>query len=100
MMKKMMILKKKKKVIAIVSKKKKVIDSKEEEENDWDSKEEEVVNNSKKKKITHKMQFIDSYRLMPSKLSDLADSLFGIFNKECISCKKRKKIIKMRFYWI
>ena len=54
----------------------------------------------KKRKQSHKMQFIDSYRLMLSKLSDLADSLFGIFNKECISCKKRKKIIKMRFYWI
>ena len=70
----------------------------EEEGNDCDSKEEEVVNikkeednNSKKKKtITYKMQFIDSYRLMPNKLSDLVDNLSGFCSKECKSCMEKK----------
>ena len=34
------------------------------------------------KKITYKLKFIDSYRFMQSKLSDLVDNLSGIFNKE------------------
>ena len=65
-------------------------DIKEEDENYCNSKEEEVVNikkqednNSRKKKtITYKIQLMDSYRLMPNKLSDLADNLCGIYNKE------------------
>ena len=65
-------------------------DIKEEDENYCNSKEEEVVNikkqednNSRKKKtITYKIQLMDSYRLMPNKLSDLADNLCDIYNKE------------------
>ena len=65
-------------------------DIKEEDENYCNSKEEEVVNvkkqednNSRKKKtITYKIQLMDSYRLMPNKLSDLADNLWDIYNKE------------------
>ena len=30
------------------------------------------------KTITHKLKFIDSYRFMQSKLSDLADNMFEI----------------------
>ena len=65
----------------------------EEEENDsdGDSEEEEVVINSKKKeKSTYELKFIDSCRFMQSKLSNLVDSLSGIFNKECKKCMERK----------
>ena len=34
------------------------------------------------KTSTYKLKFIDSYRFMQSKLSDLVDNLSGIFNKE------------------
>ena len=44
------------------------------------------------KTITHKLKFIDSYRFMQSKLSDLADNLSGINNKKTKSCLERKKI--------
>ena len=44
------------------------------------------------KKITYKLKFIDSYRFMQSKLSDLVDNLSKIFNKECKSCIERKKV--------
>ena len=76
-------------------------DSKKEEEvNDCDIEEKEIVNSKqeednnskKKKKTTYKIQFIDSYRLMPSKLSNLFDNLSGIFNKESEKCRERKKI--------
>ena len=43
------------------------------------------------KTSTCKLKFIDSYRFMQNKLSDLVDKLSGIFNKECKSCMKRKK---------
>ena len=75
-------------------------DMKEEEEIDCDSegevviiKKEKVSNSKKKKTIMQKIQFIDSYRLMPSKLSDLVDNLSGIYDKECKSCMERKKIV-------
>ena len=46
------------------------------------------------KTITHKLKFIDSFRFMPTSLSELVDNLSGkIFN--CIECKKcleREKI--------
>ena len=42
--------------------------------------------------MTYKIKFIDSYRFMQSKLSDLVDNLSGIYNKECKSCMERKKI--------
>ena len=42
--------------------------------------------------ITYKLKFIDSYRLMPSKLSDLVDNLSEIFIMECIKCMERKKL--------
>ena len=68
---------------------------KKEKEEDDDSKEEEEEekkdDNSKKKRITYKLKFNDSYRFMQSKLSDLIDNLYGINNKECKSCIKRKK---------
>ena len=45
------------------------------------------------KTTTYKLiKFIDSYRFMPSKLSDLIDNLSGINNNECKSCMERKKI--------
>ena len=36
------------------------------------------------KKITYKLKFIDSYRFMNSKLSDLVDNLCEINKKECL----------------
>ena len=58
---------------------------------DDDSEKEEDDNSNKKKTITYILNFIDSYRFMQSELSDLADNLSGIFNKECKSCMERKK---------
>ena len=45
----------------------------------------------KKKTITYRPNFIDIYRFMSSKLSDLVDNLSGIYNKECKSCMEGKK---------
>ena len=44
------------------------------------------------KKVTYKLNFIDSYRFMQSKLSDLADNLSEIHRKECDKCMKRSGI--------
>ena len=43
------------------------------------------------KKITYKLKFIDSFRLMSSKLTDLVDNFSEIYCKECTGCKKRKE---------
>ena len=45
------------------------------------------------KKITYKLKFIDSYRFMQSKLSDLVDNLSEINKKECPKCKGKCKFI-------
>ena len=44
------------------------------------------------KTITYKIKFIDTCRFMQSKLSDLADNLSKINNKDCKKCMERKKI--------
>ena len=44
------------------------------------------------KAITHKLKFIDYYRFMQSKLSDLVDNLSGIYKEECKAYMERKKI--------
>ena len=44
------------------------------------------------KTTTCKIKFIDTCRLMQSKLSDLADNLCEINNKDCKSCIEIKKI--------
>ena len=44
------------------------------------------------KTITYKIKFIDTCRFMQSKLSDLADNLSEINNKDCKKCMERKKI--------
>ena len=41
------------------------------------------------KKITYKLKFIDSYRFMQSKLSDLVDNLPEINKKGCPECIKK-----------
>ena len=43
-----------------------------------------IKENDNSKKITYKLKFIDSYRFMQSKLSDLVDNLSEINKKECI----------------
>ena len=44
-------------------------------------------------KITYKLKFIDSYRFMQTSLSTLIDNLSGVYDKKCIKCKERRKII-------
>ena len=44
------------------------------------------------KKITYKLKFIDSYRFMQSKLSDLADNLSRIYNNNCKKCMETKQM--------
>ena len=44
------------------------------------------------KTITYKIKFIDTCRFMQSKLSDLADNLSEINNKDCKKCMERNKI--------
>ena len=44
------------------------------------------------KTITYKINFLDSYRFMQSKLSDLVDNLSEINNKVCKTCMERKNI--------
>ena len=41
-------------------------------------------------KIIYKLKFIDSYRFMKTSLSSL--NLSGVYDKECIKFKERKKI--------
>ena len=44
--------------------------------------------------ITHKLKFIDSFRFMPTSLSELVDNMSGIFNSiESKSCIEKIKII-------
>ena len=40
--------------------------------------------------ITYKLVFINSFKFMSNKLSDLADNLSEIYKKECKECKERK----------
>ena len=42
------------------------------------------------KKVTYKLKFIDRYRFMKSKLSDLVDDLSEINKKECPKCMRNK----------
>ena len=46
--------------------------------------------NDNGKIITHKLKFIDRYRFMSTSLSNLADNLSGIYDKECQKCMKRE----------
>ena len=48
-----------------------------------------VHNNDKT--ITYKINFIDSCRFMPSKLSSLVNNVSEINNKDCKTCMERKK---------
>ena len=48
--------------------------------------------NDNGKTITYKIKFIDTSRLMPSKLSNLAGNMSEINDKDCIKCMERKKV--------
>ena len=48
--------------------------------------------NDSSETITYKIKFIVSCRFMPSKLSNLVDSLSEINNKDCKTCIERKNI--------
>ena len=50
------------------------------------------------KTITYKLKFIDSFRFMSSKLSDLADNLSEMYKKNAKDVRKKNQI-SMRFYW-
>ena len=53
------------------------------------------VNNydGEKKTITYKLKFIDSFKFMPTSLSELVDNTSGIFNSiKCKSCIEKIKI--------
>ena len=53
----------------------------------------EVNDGKKKKTVTYKLKFIDSFRFMPTSLSELVDNTSGIFNSiECKSCIEKIKI--------
>ena len=43
-------------------------------------------------KIRYKLKFIDSYRFISTLLSNLVDSLSGVYDKECKKCMERKKL--------
>ena len=43
------------------------------------------------KTITYKIKFVQTCRFMPSKLSNLVDSLSEINNRDCKTCIERKK---------
>ena len=45
--------------------------------------------NDNSKKITYKLKFIDSYRFMPTSLSNRADNLYGVYDKECSRSMER-----------
>ena len=45
------------------------------------------------KKTIYKLTFIDSYRFIQSKISDLVDSLSEINKKECLECKGKCEFI-------
>ena len=40
----------------------------------------------------YKLEFINSFRFMLNKLSDLVDNLSEIYKKECKGCEERRKI--------
>ena len=44
------------------------------------------------KTIKYKLKFIDSFRFMSRKLSDLVNNLSDIYSKECKGCKVSKKL--------
>ena len=43
------------------------------------------------KTITYRLKFIDSFRFISNKLSDLLDNLSEIYKKECKGCEERRK---------
>ena len=58
------------------------------------------------KTATYKLKFIDSFRYMPTSLSNIVDNLSEIYkknSKHCMpwrkACKKKKYLIRMWFYW-
>ena len=44
------------------------------------------------KTVTYKIKLVDSFRFMPSKLSNLVDDLSEINNKDCKTCIERRDI--------
>ena len=40
----------------------------------------------------YKLEFIDSFRFMSNKLSDIVDNLSEVYKKVCKGCEERRKI--------
>ena len=52
-------------------------------------------------KIAYKLNFIGSYRIMSTSLSNLVDNLSGVYDKECKKMHgKKKNQVKLRICWI
>ena len=48
--------------------------------------------NDNGKTITYKLRFVDSFRFMPTSLSELVDNMSGNFNSiECKSCMEKNR---------
>ena len=52
----------------------------------------QLKKNEDDKTITYKIKFIDTCRFMQSKLSDLANNVSEINNKECKKCREKKRV--------
>ena len=51
------------------------------------------------KRISYKLEFIDSFRFMPTSLSRPVNNLLEIYKKECKKCMEKKNHIRMQIYW-
>ena len=45
-------------------------------------------------KIIYKLKVINSYRFVQSSFTNLVDNLSGVYDKECVKCKDRKKKLR------
>ena len=60
------------------------------DDDDDDDNKKEDDDGEKKKTATFRVSFVDSYRLMPSKLSDLVDNLSGVLMLNVKNARKEK----------
>ena len=60
------------------------------DDDDDDDNKKEDDDGEKKKTTTFRLSFVDSYRLMPSKLSDLVDNLSGVLMLNVKNARKEK----------
>ena len=68
------------------------------DDDNYDDDDNYVDGGEKRETSECRLSFVDSYRLMLSKLSELGDNLSGIFNAEYMKCMKRKNIKSECYY--